>query len=62
MDSFANFVKTSTRPFLVVLFSISLVACVFESITPPTWFLTLALAVIGEWPVERAVIRVKERK
>lgn len=60
MTGFGDFVKTATRPFLVALFSISLVAIVFQEIAAPGWFLTLALGVVGEWPIERLVKRAKE--
>ena len=60
MNGFGEFLRTAVRPFQVVLFSISLVVVVFEGIECPTWFLTLALAVVGEWPIERFIKRAKE--
>ena len=62
MDSFGDFLRTATRPFLVVLFGITLVAAEFEGVELSLPFQALAYGVIGEWPIERLVLRAKESK
>ena len=61
MDKFGEFLRTAVRPFLVIGSFIALLAAEFEGIDLSIPFKTFAFAVIAEWPVERAVKRVKEK-
>ena len=60
MTGFGEFIRTATRPFLVVMLGITLVAAEFEGVELSLPFQALAYGVVGEWPIERFVKRVKE--
>jgi len=60
MNGFGDFIKTMTRPFLVVAFAITLIAAEFEGVKLSLAFQALAYGVVGEWPIERFVKRAKE--
>ena len=61
MDNFGEFLRSAVRPFLVVGCFISLVVAEFEGINLSTAFEAFAYMVVVEYPIERAVKRVKEK-
>ena len=62
MDNWVvSFIKAITRPAVTVIFTATIAQVVVEQITPPVWFLPLAIPCITWWFVERAVTHKKER-
>lgn len=62
MNSFSDIVRAVARPVITVIFSIALVAGVFEGVEFPIWFLGLAIPAVSYWFVERTVTHAKEGK
>jgi len=59
---FCNFFRAATRPAVTVIFAAVIAHVVTQGITPPEWFLALAIPCITWWFAERTVTHVKERK
>lgn len=60
--SFVEYVRALTRPIITVIFAAVIAQVVVEKITPPDWFLTLAIGTIGWWFVDRSVQHLKSSK
>lgn len=59
-DAIVNIIRAIARPAISVIFAAVLAQALVEGITPPPWFLSVAIPCIGWWFVERAVIHKKE--
>ena len=62
VEVFTNFFRAATRPAVTIIFAGVIAQVVAQGITPPEWFLALAIPCITWWFAERAVTHVKERK
>jgi len=62
VEVFTNFFRAVTRPAVTVIFAAVIAHVVTQGITPPEWFLALAIPCITWWFAERTVTHVKERK
>lgn len=58
----AEIFRASARPAVTVIFAAGIVHLATQGITPPAWFLSLAIPCIVWWFGERAVIHTKEKK
>ena len=61
-NGFIQVITASVRPAVTIMFAAGLVDCLVNGITPPTWFLSLAVPIISWWFVERAVKHRAERR
>jgi len=55
-------IRAIPRPAISVIFAAVIAQAVIEHITPPAWFLSLAIPCIVWWFGERAVIHYKKNK
>ena len=55
-------IRAIARPAISVIFAAVIAQCVVEGITPPTWFLSVAIPTIVWYFGERAVTHIKEKK
>ena len=62
MNPVVEIIRAIARPAISVIFAAVIAQCVIEGITPPTWFLSLALPCITWWFAERTVTHIKARK
>ena len=62
MDNWlVGFIKAIARPAVTIIFAATIAQVVVEGITPPVWFLPLAIPTITWWFAERAITHKKER-
>ena len=52
-------IRAIARPAISVIFAAVIAQAVVEGITPPTWFMGLAIPCITWWFAERAITHVK---
>lgn len=57
-----EFVRAIARPAISVIFAAVIANIVVEGITPPDWFLPLAIPCITWWFAERTITHIKEKK
>ena len=62
VEVFCNFVRAATRPAVTIIFAAVIAQVVTQGITPPEWFLALAIPSITWWFAEWTVTHIKERK
>lgn len=60
VEVFQNFFRAVTRPAITIIFAAVIAQAVTQSITLPTWFLSLAIPCITWWYAERTVTHIKE--
>ncbi len=58
----AEVARAITRPAVTIIFAAVIAQVVIEGITPPQWFLSLAIPCITWWFGERFYTRRKEKK
>jgi len=57
-----DIIRAIARPAISVIFAAVIAQCVVESITPPAWFLPLAIPTITWWFVERTITHIKAKR
>ena len=62
MNPVVEIIRAIARPAISVIFAAVIAQVVVEGITPPTWFLSLAIPIIGWWFAERTVTHIKEKR
>ena len=55
-------IRAIARPAISVIFAAVIAQAVVEGITPPIWFLSLAIPCITWWFAERTVTHIKEKR
>ena len=58
----ADILRAVARPAVTIIFAAVIAQTVVEHITPPAWFLSLAIPCITWWFAERTVTHHKENK
>lgn len=58
----ATVIRALPRPAITIIFAAVIADCVASGRTPPTWFLSMAIPIIGWWFTERTVTHIKENK
>ena len=61
-EGIANIFRAAARPVITIIFTAALVDMVVSGITPPVWFLSIAIPTITWWFGERAVTHYKNNK
>lgn len=54
--------RQATRPIVTIIFAAVIAQVVVQGITPPQWFLALAIPCITWWFTERTITHISERK
>lgn len=62
LDGMAEFVKTSTRPFLVVLLALGWIIMIMEHVSVPMTYEGITVAAVGEWVLERGYKRLIKKE
>jgi len=57
-----DIIRAIARPAISVIFAAVIAQVVIQGITPPAWFLPLAIPTITWWFAERAITHIRERK
>jgi len=57
-----EFVRAIARPAISVIFAAVIAQLVIERITPPDWFLPLAIPCIVWWFSERTITHIKQKR
>ena len=61
MNPIVEIITALVRPAITVMFGAAMVQLVVQGITPPVWFLPIAIPTITWWFADRTVKHIKER-
>ena len=62
VEVFTELFRSIARPAITIIFAAVIAQVVIQGITPPEWFLALAIPCITWWFAERTVTHIKENK
>jgi hypothetical protein len=61
MNPIVEIITAIVRPAITVMFGAAIVQLVTQGVTPPAWFLGVAIPTITWWFIDRSVKHIKER-